>query len=152
MEFVGQTRVLVIDDDEDTRRLLKTILQPLGCAVTEGENGFEAVEHVERGSWDVVLLDIAMPGLDGLGALERIRRLHTIEELPVILLTGYDDHAVKMEGLRLRANEFLTKPFETSELLETFQLPSLLIFDVHVPIEKVTCRSCKNACPIYQDY
>lgn len=117
MEFVGQTRVLVIDDDENTRQLLKTILQPLGCAVTEGENGFEAVEHVERGSWDVVLLDISMPGLDGLGALERIRRSHTIEELPVILLTGRDDHAVKMEGLRLRANEFLTKPFEVSELL-----------------------------------
>lgn len=117
MEFVGQPRVLVVDDDEGTRQLLRTILVPLGCVVTEGENGYEALEYVEQGSWDIVLLDIYMPGLDGLSALARIRECHPIENLPVILITGQEDFEARLQGLRLGANEFLTKPVETSELL-----------------------------------
>jgi len=117
MTLVGQPRLLVVDDDERSRRLLRTLLEPMGCAVTEATGGLEALDRLEEGGWDIVLLDLNMPGLNGFEVLERLRARWPMEQLPVILVTGMDDADARQRGLELRANEFLSKPVDRSELL-----------------------------------
>ncbi|MEK7474551.1 MAG: response regulator [Candidatus Coatesbacteria bacterium] len=117
MPLVGQPRLLVVDDDERSRRLLRALLEPMGCAVTEAAGGQEGLDRLEDGGWDVVLLDLNMPGIDGFEVLERLRAKWPMEHLPVILVTGMDDAEARQRGLELRANEFLSKPVDRSELL-----------------------------------
>lgn len=116
-DLIRQPRVLVVDDDARSRRLLRGLLEPVGSAVTEAAGGAEALPLLEAGAWDLVLLDLSMPGMDGFEVLERIRARWPMEELPVILVTGMDDADARLRGLQLRANEFLAKPVDQAELL-----------------------------------
>ncbi len=116
-EFIRQARILVVDDDEACRNLLAAFLAPIGCAVTQAADGREALERLEDGSWDVVLLDLIMPGLSGFEVLARIRETRPQEVLPVILITGQDDADTRMEALALRANDFLAKPIHHAEVM-----------------------------------
>lgn len=112
-----QARILVVDDDARSRRLLRNLLEPMGCLVEEATGGSAALIRLNEGAWDTVLLDLNMPDLGGYEVLERIRRIHPMEDLPVILVTGQDDPESRSHGLALRANEFLAKPVDQNELL-----------------------------------
>ena len=116
-DVIRQTQLLVVDDDERSRRLLRAFLEPVGCKVVEAAGGREALECLEGRTFDAVLLDLNMPGIGGFEVLERIRKRWPMESLPVILVTGQDDAESRLEGLRLRANEFLAKPVDQAELL-----------------------------------
>ncbi len=116
-DFLRQPRVLVVDDDARSRRLLRGFLEPVGATVTEAADGAEALSLLESGGWDLVMLDVMMPGMDGFEVLDRIREGRPMEELPVILVTGVDDADARMRGLNARANEFLAKPVDQAELL-----------------------------------
>jgi len=108
---------MVVDDDPASRKLLSSFLTPIGCMVRAFGSGEEAVRAVEMEKWDLILLDISMPGMDGFKVLERIRRDHPIEELPFVLVTGRDDGESYARGLALRANDFITKPVDRAEFL-----------------------------------
>jgi len=116
-EYVRQARILAVDDDPGCCKLIKMSLGPMGCAVTTANSGKEALEYLQDGQWDLVLLDIGMPGMDGLKVLELIRERFSMDKLPVILVTGQDDPESRSRGLRLRANEFLGKPVDQAELM-----------------------------------
>lgn len=90
-EFIRQARVLIIDDDDGCRELLAACLVPMGCAVAQADNGRDGMERFESGGWDVVLMDLNMPGMSGFEVLEKIRETHPMEKLPVIMITGQDD-------------------------------------------------------------
>jgi len=116
-DFIKCAKILSVDDDEAARKLMIAYLAPIGCEVRTASNGTEALEFIGRESWDLILMDLLMPGLTGFDVLERIRHDYPMAKLPVILVTGKDDDEAHSRGLQLRANDFIAKPVEQAELL-----------------------------------
>ena len=106
-------RILVVDDDDAIRTLLRRMLTTEGYAVDEAPDGATAIAKLEAGLPDLVLLDIMMPGQDGLDVLQGVRRT---SDLPVILLTAKGDEADRVLGFRFGADDYVVKPFSTAEL------------------------------------
>jgi two-component system KDP operon response regulator KdpE len=105
--------ILVVDDDPKILRLLRVELTAQGFQVLVAERGRDALDLVERQRPDLVILDIIMPGMDG---LEVLRRLRESSGLPVILLTAKGSDTDKIIGLELGADDYLAKPFNPEEL------------------------------------
>jgi two-component system, OmpR family, response regulator len=107
--------ILVVEDEEKIARVLELELEYEGYSVTKVMDGLEALEAYRTGSWDLILLDVMLPGLSGIELLRRIRKndLNT----PVILLTAKSSVEDKVSGLDLGANDYITKPFQIEELL-----------------------------------
>jgi two-component system cell cycle response regulator len=111
----SRPRVLVTDDDADAREALAEVLQP-ECDVITAANGEEAVQITRDEHPDLVLMDLYMPRLDGLQALERIRADPATAEVPVIFVSARGEAAVKARALDLGAVDYLQKPFSDREL------------------------------------
>lgn len=118
--------VLVAEDHEDSRLLFKTFLELKGCRVVEAADGLEAVTAVERERPDLVLMDVSMPGLDGLSVTRRLRAQESLRALPVVIISGHAAAADRDEAVAAGCSEFLTKPLEMKQLdgvLERFVRP-----------------------------
>ena len=107
-------RILVVEDEEKLARFVELELQHEGYEVTKSGNGREALELALAGEFDLILLDIMLPGLNG---LEVLRRLLKEKQVPVILLTARDAVMDKVSGLDAGAVDYITKPFAIEELL-----------------------------------
>jgi two-component system, OmpR family, response regulator MprA len=107
--------VLVVDDDAPVRRMLERTLAAAGYAVTVADDGGTALAAVERSVPDVVVLDVAMPGMDGLSVCRRLRARGLA--VPILLLTARDAVPDRVAGLDAGADDYLVKPFATDELL-----------------------------------
>lgn len=108
-------RILVVDDEPAIRRALRPPLMELGFQVVEASRGEEALQALRAGVYDAVLLDVNMPGLGGIETLRRIRGF--APRLPVLMLTVRDQEEDKVEALDLGADDYVTKPFSTRELI-----------------------------------
>ncbi len=108
------TRVLVIDDDRKLCRLIKTYLEPLGYDVSAVHTGPDGVEKATGETWQAVILDVMLPGMDGFEVLKHIRRQSNV---PVLMLTARGDEADRIVGLEIGADDYLPKTFSTRELL-----------------------------------
>jgi CheY-like chemotaxis protein len=117
----GPARVLVADDARVMRMLTRHWLEHLGLTVEEARDGMEAVQKAECGEYALVLCDINMPGISGLGVLDRIRSAPSTAGLPVVLLTTLGAQADVERGMQLGATAYLTKPLQHSELVQTVQ-------------------------------
>ena len=104
--------LLIVDDDEGSRAMLRHYLEPRGLHVVEADDGFQALAWLAQEPCDVVLLDIMMPSASGLEVLSRIRQTFSMNRLPVIMATGKNRSSDVVEALRLGANDYLTKPFD----------------------------------------
>jgi len=113
-ERTGSIRVLVVDDERPTRLLMEKELPRAGCAVATAESGEEALEKVRAQEFDVILLDLKMPGIGGMETLRRIRDSGSSAE--VVVLTGHPDVATAIEAMKLGAYDYLTKPFKLAEV------------------------------------
>jgi DNA-binding response OmpR family regulator len=111
---VKTAEVLVVEDEGDVRRLVRVLLERAGHTVVEAANGLEALSVFEADAPDLVVLDVAMPELDGWQTLERIRDL---SDVPVLMLTARAGELDKVRGLRSGADDYVTKPFGRQELL-----------------------------------
>jgi DNA-binding response OmpR family regulator len=111
---VKSAEVLVVEDEDDVRRLVRALLERAGHTVVEAANGLEALRRLEASPPDLVVLDVAMPELDGWQTLERIRDL---SDVPVLMLTARAGELDKVRGLRAGADDYVTKPFGRQELL-----------------------------------
>ena len=109
--------ILVVDDDPVNRRVFTTILDARYTAVLEASDGVEALEFIEKYPPDLVLLDIMMPRLDGYATLKKIRERFSALELPVLILTARNRSIDLVTGFNAGANDYLTKPCGTEELL-----------------------------------
>ena len=105
-------RLLVVDDNELNRDMLSRRLKKRGYAVVVAEDGRRALELVEKQQFDLILLDIMMPGLSGLDVLRSLRDRHSVSELPVIMATARDQGEDIVEALKLGANDYVTKPLD----------------------------------------
>jgi two-component system KDP operon response regulator KdpE len=108
------TRLLIVEDDAPLRRALGTTLRANGFGVVEAESGEEGLRANTAQRPDVILLDLALPGMDGMQVLREIR---TSSEVPVVVLTVRDRREDKVGALDAGADDYVTKPFDTDELL-----------------------------------
>jgi len=108
------SQILVVDDDDDIRGLVRTLLERAGHDVSDASDGLDGLRELYAGSPDLVILDVAMPGLDGWATLERIREL---SDVPVMMLTALGAELEKVRALRAGADDYMTKPFGRQELL-----------------------------------
>ncbi|QUG40749.1 response regulator transcription factor [Psychrobacillus sp. INOP01] len=108
-------KVLIVEDEKNIARVLQLELEFEGYAVDIAYTGIDGLIKYREQKWDLVLLDLMLPGLNGLDVLRRIRT--TEDETPVILLTAKNNTEDKVTGLDLGANDYVTKPFEIEELL-----------------------------------
>lgn len=112
---MGKESILLVEDEERILRLLELELEYEGYLVSKAGNGLDALELYRSKKWDLILLDIMLPGISGIELLRRIRT--NDEHTPVILLTAKDSVEDKVSGLDLGANDYVTKPFQIEELL-----------------------------------
>lgn len=106
--------ILVVEDEKSIARFIELELSHEGYQVIKAEDGRTGLELAEKGGWDLMLLDIMLPGLNGLEVLRRLRRT---SDLPVIMLTARDAVMDKVTGLDTGADDYITKPFSIEELL-----------------------------------
>ncbi len=106
-------RVLLVDDEPAIRRALRAPLNEMGFTTVEASRGEEALQLVQSQTFDVVLLDVNMPGMGGLRALVRLRAL--APRLPILMLTVVDGEEEKVEALESGADDYITKPFSVRE-------------------------------------
>ncbi|MCM3762811.1 response regulator YycF [Alkalihalobacillus oceani] len=107
-------RILVVDDEKPIADILKFNLEKEGFAVTCAYDGLEAIEAVNGESFDLILLDIMLPHKDGMEVCREVRKKY---DTPIIMLTAKDSEIDKVLGLELGADDYVTKPFSTRELL-----------------------------------
>ena len=107
------TAVLVVDDEPTVREVVASYLRRDGHDVTEASDGTAAVELVQQQAFDLVVLDMMLPGVNGLDILRRIRQMG---DMPVIMLTARAEEADRVAGLELGADDYVVKPFSPREL------------------------------------
>ena len=108
--------VLVVEDHEDTRYMLRVLLEMRGYRIVEAENGAVAIDMAESVRPDLILIDSTLPRLDGLSAIRRIRELPGLQKLPIILMTGYVTPEFLMRASHGGCDECLIKPLNFEEL------------------------------------
>ncbi len=110
----GPRRVLIVDDDKKFCRLLSEYLEPYGYETTAAHTGIDGAERAISEAWHAVILDMMLPGLNGLQVLQKIRE---VSEVPVLMLTARGEEVDRIVGLEFGADDYLPKTFSTRELL-----------------------------------
>lgn len=111
-------KILVVDDEFEMRQLLRLYLQQESYRVEEAENGKEAYEKIIKNDFDLMILDVMMPIMDGWQTIEEVRK---VSEIPIIMLTAKGTVKDKVTGLTRGADDYLVKPFEEEELMARVQ-------------------------------
>jgi len=106
--------ILVVDDFDDTRLLLRTWLERRGFRVVEAENGIQAINRAETEAPDLIIMDMQMPELDGLSATRRIRK--SLDSVPILAVSAYGADQFREQALAAGCNEYVSTPFEPATL------------------------------------
>ena len=112
-------KILLVDDEIDFTKNMSKLLAGRGYQVVTANSGDEAVQALGRGSCDVMVLDLKMPGKDGLDTLQEIRKLNLVTE--TIVLTGHGGIDTAMKAMKLGAVDYLTKPCEVEEIVQKIE-------------------------------
>lgn len=111
-------RALVVDDSTTIRRLMDLTLSPLGIDVEFADRGEEALVQVKRNRYDIVFLDIMLPGIDGYRVCKQIKAEKNTRNIPVVMLTSKGTAFDKVRGLMAGTDVYLTKPLDRSQLIQ----------------------------------
>jgi len=115
-------RILVVDDEQDIRQLVALIAEAAGYEVVQANNGMEGLQAIERSEFDLVILDIMMPEMDGWEVCRRMKSRQRMKDIPVLILTVRSQPLDKVIGMEVvHADDYLTKPFERYELLDALE-------------------------------
>ena len=109
-------KILIVDDEPKNIKLITAILKNYGYAFETAENGLEALEKAEKCSPDLILLDVMMPEMDGYEACKRLKSDPLTQHIPVVMVTSLADRDSRIRGLESGANDFLTKPVDSTEI------------------------------------
>ncbi|MDA8442323.1 MAG: response regulator [Peptococcaceae bacterium] len=107
-------KILVVDDQMGVRRLLYEAFKEEGYEVEMAASGLEAIETVKKSIPSIILMDMKMPGMNGLEALKEIKKLD--QEIAVIMMTAYGELEIVAQAMKLGVKEYITKPFDLNEL------------------------------------
>jgi two-component system phosphate regulon response regulator PhoB len=110
-------RVLVVEDDRVTATLVHHRLEREGFEVMDFLNGEDAFQWASENDFELAILDVKVPGMDGFELLERLRATPRLQSVPIVMLTGLGGEADVVRGLELGANDYMLKPFSPTELL-----------------------------------
>jgi len=142
-----QRRVLIVDDEATVREVVGQYLELEHFSVMQASNGLEALRLAEETPPDLVILDLTLPGIDG---LQVCRRLRAASAIPILMLTARSDDADKLEGFGIGADDYLTKPFNPRELvarvraimrrLDAMSMPAM-VFDGDLHFGELTIRA-----------
>lgn len=113
--------VLVVEDHEDTRFMLRMILEQDGYAMLEGSNGLEGIEIAIRQRPDLVLMDGSLPGLDGLSATRRMREHESLRDVPIVMLSGHGGAEFRAAARAAGCDAYITKPLDLVEFRDTLE-------------------------------
>ncbi len=116
---MAKGRVLIVDDHELDRRLSSLDLEAAGYMVSEAGNVDEALNRMERMTFDCIVLDIMMPGIDGLTFLHNLRQVPKLEKIPVVMLTSSDDMENELKAMAGGAVSYILKPSHRDVLVQT---------------------------------
>lgn len=109
--------ILVVDDEKDLLDLIEYNLKKEGFNVIKAENGEEGIERAKKFNPDLVLMDIMMPKMDGMEAVEKMRKDDQLKSIPIIFLTARSDEKTEVEGLNKGGDDYITKPISTTKLI-----------------------------------
>jgi two-component system response regulator ArlR len=126
--------ILVIEDEKQIARIIELELKHEGYNVEISYNGNEGLNKVQRNEPDLILLDIMLPGLNGLEVCERIRKF---SQVPIIMLTAKDELSFKVMGLDSGANDYITKPFDMEELLARIRAALRISIERLIPTKQM---------------
>lgn len=113
------SEVLVVEDEEHIQRLVKIVLEKNGHHVSTADTGEEALEKLDGGlKPQLILLDIMMPGIDGLQVLRKVKSNQLTKDIPVVMLTALAQESVVLQGIKLGARGYIRKPFHPKDLVE----------------------------------
>ncbi len=134
----GKRKVLVVDDEEPVIKFLSDTLTASGFEVASAADGKQAISQIDKERPDLVLLDIAMPEMDGFETCAALRKRSANNDLPIIMLTGLEEESAIISSFERGADDYLTKPFDNTELFKKIdvllekakvgKLPSQLYF------------------------
>lgn len=131
-------KTLVVDDDPKIRKLIRVNLEPRGYIVQEAMDGSEAIKAIEDSLPDLMLLDLVMPGLDGIDVCTWVRKR---SDLPIIVLSAHDDEERKVQALDAGADDYVSKPFGYEELLARVRAVMRRAVKEQTPDTKITLGS-----------
>ncbi len=110
------TCVLLVEDEEQLRRVLKDLLEREGYTVAEARDGIQALDQVDRHAPDIIVLDLNLPGVDGYTVLQQLRSRPATHSIPIVVLTAKGDEDNEVRVFQLGADDFITKPFRARAL------------------------------------
>jgi CheY-like chemotaxis protein len=114
----AQARILLVEDFEDSRRVLRQLLEIEGFQVLEAEDGEQGIETARRETLDLILMDLSLPTLDGLQAAREIRALGGgYQTTPIIIISAYDTQETHTEALAAGCTDYITKPIDFDHLM-----------------------------------
>jgi DNA-binding response OmpR family regulator len=141
--------VLIVDDDANVRELLQSYLEARGYRVSTSADGWDAVREIVVRRPDLVLMDINMPKLNGLGALDILRMTQVADNLPIIITSSDGDKETILKAAQLGADDFIVKPFSFAELASRIasQLYRLDFATLHKVLQQIEREKTTSAIP-----
>lgn len=118
---IAEAKVLLVDDEDQLRRVMRDLLERDGYTVTEARDGVEALDQIDRHAPDIIVLDLNLPGLDGYGVLSHLRSRPATVAIPVVVLTAQGDEDNEVRVFEMGADDFLSKPFRARALSARLQ-------------------------------
>jgi len=114
----SKPRILLVEDFEDSRSVLKRLLEIEGFEVMEASDGRQAIETALREALDLILMDVSLPAMDGFQATRQIRALEQGQTPPIIVISAYDNHEIRAEAKAAGCTDYVTKPIDFDQLLK----------------------------------
>lgn len=134
---MAKKTILVVDDEKDLLDLIEYNLKKEGFNVLKAENGEEGIAVAKEGKPDLVLLDIMMPKMDGLEAVEIMRKDDDLKNIPIIFLTARSDEKTEVEGLNKGGDDYITKPISTTKLISRIKAVMRRFDDTQESVNKL---------------
>lgn len=114
-------KVLVVDDSSSIREAVSFMLRKRGFDVVTGVDGKDALKHFDGLNIDLVITDLHMPNMDGIGLIKEVRKIDDYKRVPILVLTTESQVSIKMEAKKAGATGWIVKPFETDKLMATIR-------------------------------
>ncbi len=115
-------KVLIVDDSKMTRNFHAYILRSAGFNLQEAEDGYDALEKLLTGDFDIILTDINMPRMDGYTLIKNIREMEDYKDIPIIIISTEDEASDKQKGFEAGADFYIVKPVNPQKLLESIKM------------------------------